>query len=48
MKQHYSRPAQHEYIPSPAAERVHQWRKWLAIIAAIGAVINLILVFFVN
>ena len=46
MKQHHSRPAQHEYIP--AAERVHQWRKWLAIIAAIGAVINLILVFFVN
>ena len=40
MKQHHSRPAQHEYILSPAAERVHQWRKWLAIIAAIGAVIK--------
>ena len=38
MKQHHSHPAQHEYIP--AAERVHQWRKWLAIIAAIGAVIK--------
>ena len=48
MKQNRPPNNPYEYTPSPAAERAHQWRKWLSIATAIGTVIYIILLFMVD
>ena len=47
-KRKHPKQNQYEYIPSPEAERAHQWRKWLSIATAIGTVIYIILLFMVD
>jgi hypothetical protein len=48
MTRKHPKQNQYEYIPSPEAERAHQWRKWLSIATAIGTVIYIILLFMVD